>query len=341
LNSAYSAIGKYDQALAEAQAALRLNPSHVINYTNLAGTDINLNRFDDAKAVLDQAQARKLENEALLADFYALAFLRNDPADMARQLAAATGKPGIEDQLLTMQSDTDAYFGRLAKARQVTRLARDSALHTGAKETAALWQLDGALHEAELGDPQRASREALEAMSSGGGKSVQVLAALALARSGSRKQAQALADNLGKDFPSDTIVNDYWLPSVRAAIALDEKNPAAAIEALQPALPYEFGSPTPGIAYGYPAYLRGLAYLQAGQGKEAASEFQKILDHRGVVLNFPLGALAHLQMARARSMYGDTEDARQAYKDFLELWKDADQDNPILLQARTEYAKLK
>ncbi len=214
-------------------------------------------------------------------------------------------------------------------------------MHTGAKETAALWQLDGALHDAELGDPQRASREALEALSSGGGKNVQVLAALALARSGSRKQAQALADNLSKDFPSDTIVNSYWLPSIRAALALDEKNPTAAIDALQPALPSEFGSPTPGIAYGYPAYLRGLAYLQAGRGKEAAAEFQKILDHRGVVLNFPIGSLAHLQMGRARSPYGDREGARQAYKDFLGLWKDADPDNPILLQAKAEYAKLK
>ncbi len=334
LNSDYSAIGRYDQALTEAQAALQLNPSHVINYTNLAATYINLNRFDDAKAVLDQAQARKLENQALLTEYYALAFLRKDAPDMARQLAAAMGKPGIEDQLLVMQSDTEAYFGRLSKARQFTRLARDSALHAGAKETAALWQLDGALHEAELGDAQRASREALEAVNSSGGKNVQVLAALALARSGNRKEAQTLADNLSKSFPSDTIVNDYWLPSIRAALALDEKNPAAAIEALQLALPFEFGSPTPGIAYGYPAYLRGLAYLQAGQGKQAEAEFQKLLDHRGVVLNFPIGALAYLQMARARLLYGDTAGARKAYKDFLDIWQNADPDNPVLLQAK-------
>ena len=168
-----------------------------------------------------------------------------------------------------------------------------------------------------------------------------MLAALALARSGNRKEAQALADDLGKSFPSDTIVKDYWLPSIRAALALDQKDPAAAIEALQVALPYEFGSPTPGIAYGYPAYLRGLAYLQAGQGKEAAAEFQKMLDHRGVVLNFPTSALAHLQMARARSLYGDKDGARTAYKDFLNLWKDADADNSILLQAKAEYAKLR
>jgi len=301
---------------------------------------MNLNRFDDAKAVLEQARARKLENQAMLAEYYGLAFVAEDGSEMAHQMAAAMGKPGIEDQMLVMQSDTDAYFGRLAKARQSTRLARDSALRSGAKEAAAIWQLDGALHDAELGDPQRASREALDAIDSGGGKNVLVLAALVLARSGDRKQAQALVADLGERFPSDTIVNDYWLPSIRAALALDEKNPAAAIEALQPALPYEFGSPTPGIAYGYPAYLRGLAYLEAGQGKEAAAEFQKVLDHRGVVLNFPIGALAYLQMARAQSLYGDKDGAERAYKDFLKIWKDADADNPVLLQAKVEFAKL-
>ena len=341
LNSDYSAIGRYKQALAEAQAALQINPSHVINYTNLAGTYMNLNRFDEAKAVLGQAQERKLENEALLTEYYGLAFLRDDPSEMARQVTAAAGKPGIEDLLLVMQSDTDAYFGRLAQARQSTQLAQASALRADAKEAAALWQLDGALHEAELGDPQRAGQEALEAIRSGGGKNVQVLAALALARSGKRKEAQALADDLARNFPSDTIVNDYWLPSIRAALALDEKNPAAAIEALQVAMPYEFGSPTPGIAYAYPVYLRGLAYLQAGKGKQAAAEFQRMLDHRGVVLNFPTGALAYLQLARAYGLEGDQAAARQYYQQFLKLWKDADPDNPILLQAKAEAAKLK
>ena len=224
LNSSYSAIGRYDQALTEAQAALQLNPSHVINYTNLASTYINLNRFNEAAAVLDQARAHKLENQALLADAYALAFLGGDGAEMARQLAAAMGKLGIEDQLLAMQADTDAYYGRLARARQSTQLARDSAMRAGAKEAAALWQLDGALHEAELGDPQQARRQALLAMSSGDGRNWQILAALALARSGDRKQAQAMADDLAKRYPSDTIVNNYWLPSIRAAIALNEKN---------------------------------------------------------------------------------------------------------------------
>src|ERR1035437_4287517 len=185
------------------------------------------------KAILEHAQARHLENQAMIWDFYAMAFLRGDSEEMARQLAAAMGKPGTEDQMLAMQSDTDAYFGRLEKARQSTRLARASALHAGSQEAAALWQLDGALHEAELGDPQRAQQQALEAIAAGSSKNAQIMAALALARSGDRKRAQSLADDLSKQFPSDTFVNDYWVPAIREAIALDEKNPAAALEALQ------------------------------------------------------------------------------------------------------------
>jgi Tfp pilus assembly protein PilF len=260
---------------------------------------------------------------------------------MARQLAAAMGKPGMEDQMLATQADTDAYFGRLGKARESTRLARASALRAGSQEAAALWQLDGALHEAELGDPARAREQALEAVAAGSSKNAQIVAALVLARSGDRKRAQSLADALSRQYASDTLVNNYWLPSIRAAIALDEKNPGAALEALQPAAPYELGSPFPGIAFLYPVYLRGMAYFQAAEGKLAAAEFQKILDHRGIILNFPTAALAHLQLARAKAMSGDKDGARESYRDFLTLWKSADADNPVLRQAKAEYEKLK
>ncbi len=341
LNSAYTSIGRYDQALVEAQSALQVDPSDVINYTNLAASYLNLNRFDEMKAVLEQAQARQLENQAMIWDFYALAFLRGDSEGMARQLAASMGKPGMEDQMLALQSDTDAYFGRLQKAHESTRLARASALRAGSQEAAALWQLDGALHDAELGEPLRARQEALEALASGSSKNTQSVAALVLARSGDRKRAESLADDLSKQYPSDTLVNNYWIPSVRAAIALDEKNPGAALEALQPAAPYDLASPLPGIAFLYPIYLRGLAYLQAGEGKLAAAEFQKILDHRGIILNFPTAALAHLDLARAKAMAGNKDGAREAYRDFLALWKDADADNPVLHEAKTEYEKLK
>ncbi len=340
LNAAYNSIGRYEQALVEAQSALQVDPSDVINYTNLAGTYLNLNRFSDMKAVLEQAQARHLENQAMIWDFYAMAFLRGDSEEMARQLAAAMGKPGMEDQMLATQADTDAYFGRLEKARDSTRLARVSALRAGSQEAAALWQLDGALHEVELGDPQRAQQQALEALASGSSKNAQILAALALARSGDRKRAQSLADDLTRQYPLDTLVNDYWVPCIRAAIALEEKNSGAALEALQAAAPYELGSPPPGIAFLYPVYLRGLTYLQAGEGKQAAVEFQKILDHRGIALNFPTAALAHLQLARAKAMMGDKDGAREAYRDFLSLWKNADADNPVLRQAKAEYEKL-
>jgi serine/threonine protein kinase/tetratricopeptide (TPR) repeat protein len=341
LNSAYTSIGRYEQALVEAQSALQVDPNDVINYTNLAGTYLNLNRFNDMKAVLEQAQARHLENQAMIWDFYAMAFLRGDSEEMARQLAAAMGKPGMEDQMLATQADTDAYFGRLGKARESTRLARASALRAGSQEAAALWQLDGALHEAELGDPARAREQALEAVAAGSSKNAQIVAALVLARSGDRKRAQSLADALSRQYASDTLVNNYWLPSIRAAIALDEKNPGAALEALQPAAPYELGSPFPGIAFLYPVYLRGMAYFQAAEGKLAAAEFQKILDHRGIILNFPTAALAHLQLARAKAMSGDKDGAREAYRDFLTLWKSADADNPVLRQAKAEYEKLK
>ena len=341
LNSAYTSIGRYEQALVEAQGALQVDPTDVINYTNLAGNYLNLNRFADMKAVLEQAQARHLENQAMIWDFYAMAFLRGDSEEMARQLAAAIGKPGMEDQMLATQADTDAYFGRMEKARESTRLAKASALRAGSKEAAALWQLDGALHEAELGDPQRARQQALGAIAAAGSsKNAQIMAALVLARSGDRKRAQSLADDLSRQYPSDTLVNNYWVPSVRAAIALDEKNPGAALEDLQPAAPYELASPLPGIAFLYPIYLRGLAYLQAGQGKLAAAEFQKMLDHRGIVLNFPTAALAHLQLGRAKAMAGDKDGAREAYRDFLALWKGADAGNPILREAKAEYEKL-
>jgi tetratricopeptide (TPR) repeat protein len=238
-----------------------------------------------------------------------------------------------------LHSDTEAYFGRLKQARELTQAARDSATQAGSKETAALWQLTGALHEAELGDPQRARKDANEALAASPGRPVEILAALVLARSGDLKPAESLADQLVKQYPADTIVNDYWVPSIRAAIALDQKNPAAALEALRPTTPYETGAPSPGTAF-YPVYLRGLAYLQQGQGAQAAAEFQKMLKYPGVILNLSTAALAHLQLARAQAMSGDTAAARKSYEDFLALWKDADRDLAILKQAQAEYAKL-
>jgi len=340
LTSWYNAIGHYEDALAQAKAAVQLDPNNVLSYTNLALSYIYLNRLEDAQLTLQQAQARDLAQPALLADFYEIAFLHGDLTTMLQYVNAASSKAGIEDQMLALQSDSEAYYGRLSKARELTEAARDSATRAGAKEVAALWQLAGALHEAELGDPQAARKQAAEALANGPGKNVQILGALVLARSGDRKGAQALIDQLVREYPADTMVNDYWVPSVRAAMALSDNNPAATIEALKPTAPYETGSPQPGYAF-YPVYLRGLAYLQQRQGPQAAAEFQKMLKYPGVILNLTTAALAHLQLARAEALSGDRNAATKSYNDFLLLWKDADDDLAIRKQARAEYEKLR
>jgi eukaryotic-like serine/threonine-protein kinase len=339
LNSWYNTTGHYEEALAQARAALQLDPSNVVNYHNLALTYIYLNRLNDAQAVLQQAESRQLANPALLPDLYEVAFLRGDTAAMGRYVSQSTGKAGIEDQLLALQSDTEAYHGKLERARQLTEAAESSAKNAGASEAAALWQLLGALHEAELGDPQRARRDADAALAKNPGKNVQILGALVLARSGDRKRSEELAAQLTKDYPADTMINDYWVPSIRAAIALAENNPGAVIGALQSTAPYEIGSPPPGIAM-YPVYLRGLALLKQGQGKEAGAEFLKMLSNPGISLNASIAALAQLQLARAQALSGDHPAAHKSYDQFLQLWKDADAALPILKQAKTEYAKL-
>jgi eukaryotic-like serine/threonine-protein kinase len=335
LNNWFNSIGKYDEAFEQAKDALRLDSGNVINYHNLALSYIDLNRVDDAQAVLNQAKARNLDDPALQ---YEIAFLRGDTDAMTRQVAAAMGQPGVEDQLLALQSDSEAYFGRLHRARELTDLAQASARHTGASETAALWILSGALHDAELGDPKQARSEAEDALKTSSGKNVQILAALVLARSGDRVRVESLLEPLVRQYPADTLVNDYWIPTIRAALALEEKNPGAAIEALATTSPYEIGSPPPGIAF-YPVYLRGLAHLQQGEGSQATVEFQKMLRYRGVILNLTIAALAHLQLARAQQMSGDIAAARKSYEEFLELWKTADPRLPILKQAKEEYGR--
>jgi serine/threonine protein kinase len=340
LCNAYTILGDYDKALSEAQAALRLNSSNVINYTNLANAYLSLSRPDEAKAVLGQALARKLDSEQLLQISYQVAFLRGDTGEMQKQLAAAMGKAGFEDLLLVTQSDTEAYFGRLDKAREFTERARESALRAENKEGAALWQLDGALHEAEAGNLDRARKDAVAALALRPTHNSEVLAGVALARSGDAKHAAALAEALEKKYPVDTIIKNYWAPVILAAAALDANNPSAAIEVLRPAAPYELAVPLLNTGWLYPNYLRGLAYLRLRDGPSAAAEFQKILDHPGVIVNFPTGALAHLQLARAKALAGDTAAARKFYQDFLTLWKDANPDIPILKEAQSEYAKL-
>jgi len=341
LSANYAFIGQQEKSLAEQQEALRLEPGDVLNYANLGEAYLFLNRLDEAKAKFDQAFARKLDGGFLRLTTYYLAFLRGDSAQMEQQVAWGAGKPGDEDVLLSAQSDTEACYGRLSKARDFSRRAVDSAVRADSKETAALWQVNAALREAELGDTYSAKQGVTAALALSSGRDVKVLAALALARIGDAPRATTLVGELEKSYASNTLLKLYWLPTINAAIEFSKGNSSQALVVLEAAAPYELGEPPP-LQPGplYPAYFRGQAYLLARNGTAAAAEFQKLLDHRGIVLNFVTGSLAHLQLGRAYAMAGDAAKAKSAYQDFLTLWKDADPDIPILKEAKAEYAKL-
>jgi eukaryotic-like serine/threonine-protein kinase len=336
-------FGRYEKAVDEATEAIRLNPNFSISYRLLMANDISLNRLDEAKAAYRQALEQKLSHLSFHTDLYGIAFLQNDPAVMAQQVAWSAGQPGGEDELLSLEADTAAYSGRLSRARDFSRRAMDSAEQAQETETVATYSAISGLRESLFGNTEEARRRATLAIERSTGRDVQYGAALALAYAGEDRRAQALTDDLSKRFPEDTIVQFNYLPTIRAKLAVSGGNASGAIEFLRIATPYELGQTT-SSTYGwtslYPVFVRGEAYLAAHQGSEAAAEFQKILDHRGIVLNGPIGALAHLQIGRAYAMQGETAKAKAAYQDFLTLWKDADADIPILQQAKAEYAKL-
>ena len=335
LGIVHSSLGQYDKTLEEQREALRLEPGDATNYADMALDYLFLNRVDEAKQVLQQAQTLKLENENLLTDAYSLAFFRGDAGEMERVVASAAGKPGAEDALLGTHSDTQAYYGRLGKARELARRAEETARHNGDPETAAGYRVEAAVWEAEMGNLAQAQQDVAAALALASSRDVETSATLALARAGDVGRAQAMADDLQKRFPMNTLTNRYWLPTIRAAVELKRGNAARALELLQTTSPYELGLNL------YPVYVRGQAYLLAHNGTAAAAEFQRLLDHRSIVLNFPLGALAQLQLGRAYAMAGDSTKARSAYQDFFALWKDADPDIPILKEAKAEYAKLR
>jgi len=335
----YTSMGQYEKALVEEQEGLRLAPT-VGGYANLGLTYLDLNRLDEGKATFDQALAHKLDSGGLRGNMYLLAFLRGDDRQMEQQLGWGAGKPGDEDTLLSMQSDTEAYYGRMGKARDFSRRAVDSAVRADSKETAAYWQVNAALREAELGNAALARQGMATALALSPGRDVKVAAALTLARTGDAPRAKALGEELEKTYPTNTLMKLYWLPTINAAIEVSKNNSSEALVDLEPAAPYELGQAGVFINYLYPAYVRGQIYLLAHNGTAAAAEFQKLLDHRGIVGNFVTGALAHLQIGRAYAMAGDTAKAKAAYQDFFVLWKDADPDIPILKEAKAEYAKL-
>jgi tetratricopeptide (TPR) repeat protein len=345
--------GQYEKAAEITRQALRLAPDHVVFYGGLAGCDLALQRFDEARKVLHDAQARKLDDVEQHIILYDLGFLSSDSAGMAVQQQWFADKPEYETFGLAQASDTEAYAGHMGKARELTRRALDSAVRTNSRENGAVWQAIAAQWEAAYGNPAEARRAAAEALKlAPASQSVEVEAAIAFAKAGDTVQAESLAQLLGKQFSLDTQMQSLWLPAIRAQLALDKKNPATALNALQSASPIELGNIlfVTNLSCLYPTYIRGEAYLAAGEGTAAAAEFQKILDHSGIVDTCWTEALAHLGVARAnalqsRNSQGADADAARvralaAYKDFLTLWKDADPDIPILKEAKAEYAKL-
>jgi len=331
----YSGLGQYDKALAEYREGLHLGPENVPAYEFLVAAYLSLNSFEEARATAKEAQAKHID---LPYSLYKIGFLQNDVAAMEQQVAFGTGKLGVEDVLLGCEADTAAYSGQLRKARDFSRQAVASAERAEEKEMAAGYEANAALREALFGNADGARQRVTSALGLSTGWDIQNRAALALALTGDVARAQALADDLSKRRPEDTLVQFRYLPTLHAQLALNRNGAAKAIETLQVAAPYELGGVFNGALY--PVFVRGEAYLAAHQGSEAAAEFQKILDHRGIVVNEPIGALAHLQIGRAYALQGDIAKARAAYQDFLRLWKDADADIPVFIAAKAEYAKL-
>jgi tetratricopeptide (TPR) repeat protein len=310
LGAKYVDMGKYDKALAHYREALRLAPDDVLNYRDLGLTYLSLNRPEEAKGSFDLALAHKLDSEFLRGNLYYLAFLQQDIAQMEQQVASAEGNPD-EDLLLSLQSDTEAYYGRMRKARDLTRRAADSALLNDNKEKAALWQVNAALREAELDNATVARQGVAVASTLYWGRNVEVVAALTLARTGDALPAEEIAKDLEKNYPTDTLLKLYWLPIIKAAVELNKGNPSQALEDLKAAEPYELGQAGMLINFAYPAYVRGQVYLRSRDGSHAAAEFRKLKDHRGVVGNFVTGSLARLQIGRAYAMAGDTAKERR------------------------------
>jgi hypothetical protein len=300
--------------------------------------------MQEARKILDEAASRELDDAWIRLPLYNWAFVQSDEQEMQKQLAWAAGRPGDEEAIFLFdQSDTEAFHGRLRKAHEYSRRAVDSELRADSKEGASSHQAYAALWQAEFGNLVQARKDAASALALSPGRDGKIVIAMALARIGDFSQANALADELQKTHPQDTLVQFYSLPSIRAAEELNRGNAAEAEDFTERAKPYELAAPsTPptDLRSLYPSYLRGQAYLAMHRGNDAAVEFQRILDHRGLNGNSPLGALAHLQIGRAYALSGDPAKARTSYKDFLTLWKDADPDIPILKQAKAEYAKL-
>jgi DNA-binding winged helix-turn-helix (wHTH) protein len=343
----YMARGKREESVEEGKIALGLDPDFSIGYANLAMSYLAIQRLDEAENTLQRASERKLEIPDFFVLRYMIAFLKGDKVGMEHEAALAGERPGTDDWMSNSEGFVLAYSGHLQAAGKMSQLAADLARKTERPDTEALYEADAAVRKALVGNVSTARQRAVHALQLSKSRDVAFGAGFALALSSDSSRSQALTEDLSKRLPEDTRVQFIYAPALRALLALNHNQPSKAVELLQTAIPYELGRPSIGgseflLGAGnlYSAYIRGLAYLAAHQGAEAAAEFQKILDHRGLVISDPIGSLAHLQLGRAYAVSGDKTKAKSAYQDFLTLWKDADPDVPIFKQAKAEYAKL-
>jgi len=336
----YAAFNQWDKALEQSRESLDLLPPSGAAYSTFAFVNIALNRLDDAKAAIEQAHAQKLDNSPLHSAAYDLAFLNGDKEGMKRELDWAAGKPRDQDLLLSLQSDTEAYYGHLESARELSLRAVQSEIREGARETAAQLQVTSALREAEFGNAAIAKEGVAAALALSHGYEVSVVSALTLARVGDHAGAKKLIRDLENAQPSCTFLNVYWIPTIQAVMEINQGNAEEALALLQTTAPYESGWAGTFTNYLYPAYVRGQAYLLARSGAAASAEFEKLTAHPGIVLNSPTGALAYLQAGRGYAMGNNVSKAKSAYEMFFALWKDADPQLPILKQAKAEYTKL-
>jgi DNA-binding winged helix-turn-helix (wHTH) protein/tetratricopeptide (TPR) repeat protein len=344
LGNVYSSLGNMEKYLEQARATMRLEPNYYVVYEILANAYENLNRLDEAEEVLKQAEQQHLGGPSLLMDRYQLAFLKGDRADMTELAAALKGVPGFEDVVFAMLGDTEAWYGRFKTAQGLGHQAVEFAARNNDKETAAFYLAMQALSRAPAGNSLETRANAAAALKLSQSRDVKATSALALALAGDVATAKTLATELDKAFPLSTAVQQNWLPTIEAAIALQAKQGQLAVHALEKARAVELGTVEP-VAYLCPAYVRGEAYLMVGDGQAAAAEFHKFIEHYGTVSFFTWGALARLGLARAYALEAQTdpaarEKARTAYQNFLTLWKDADSDIPIYQQSKAEYAKL-
>ena len=337
----YAVLGDYEKSHMAALQAVNLNPASSNNYANLMYADQWIDRLDAAKATAQEAHGKHVDSPWFPLVLYNVDFLEHDGAGMEREAANAIGKPGIDDLMLFLESETVAYGGEFSKSRELSRRAADSAQRIDEEETAAEYLGHASVREALVGQMEWAKQDAKAAMMRANSQQGNGFSAIALALAGDSEQAARISGDLRKNFPVHTIVQFDYLPMIRAATALRSGDAGRAVEALAAAEPYELGHTNDSFTFAlYPVYLRGIAYLAEKQGAPAAREFQKILDHVGVVGNEPIGALARLGLGRAYALSGDTAKSKAAYQDFFTLWKDADPDIPILKEAKVEYQKL-